>query len=90
MALFKQYLPAFFEHNDGDLNKINFETADELLAKEFFINHSKQENFSHFAMSDNAIMKVINNGIYLVIGFVDDSSLLNNLPTLDFENPLGK
>jgi hypothetical protein len=77
MNKFTQHIPNFASGLDPLI--IEFNTFDELLYSEFFI---KQKNmfvdFSHFALSNNRIILVRDNGYWWwVLGKIDDVS---NIP----------
>ena len=82
MNWFKQHIPSFFDVDEKP-KKINFNTTEELLNLEIVKRYGKREDFSHFAISDNTIMEISNNGMHWwVVGFIGDPSLVD-LPKWD-------
>lgn len=71
MNRFKQYIPAFVDGFDPVC--FEFETTEDLLNNEFVIYHSKKNGFSHFAMSDNCLMKISDDGFdWRVLGYIQN------------------
>lgn len=76
---FRQHIPPFVEV-DRRPAPIPFTTVDELLALEV-VQRCKDEAFSHFALSDNALMAVSDDGYkWWVVGFIAQPEQVD-LPT---------
>ena len=76
MNKFIQHIPTFVE---GCTPKdYLFETTEQLLQTPLFLEASQRKNFNHFAISDNYIMQVCDNGkFWWVMGTVLDSSSID-------------
>jgi len=70
MNIFTPHLPNFVD-NSVPVKSYNFETTEDLLQLEIVVEHSKDDGFSHFALSDNYLMKILNDGFeWWVIGYI--------------------
>ena len=77
MATFRQHIPAFVDI-DGPPPMAEFSTTDELLALEVVQRYGKGPDFSHFAMSDNRLMEISDEGFkWWVVGSVSDPSAVD-------------
>ena len=77
MATFRQHIPAFVDI-DGPPPVAEFSTTDELLALEIVHRYGKGPGFSHFAMSDNHLMEISDEGFeWWVVGSVSDPSAVD-------------
>lgn len=71
MNKFIQHVPSFV--SGVDPTEFEFDKTDELLSSEYVSRFSKNANFSHFAMSDNRLMSISDNGFHWwVVGFISD------------------
>jgi hypothetical protein len=73
---FWQHIPAYV---DGDRpGPVTFSTTQELLALPVVQRYGKGADFSHFAMSDNALMEIADDGFYWwVVGHVADPTSID-------------
>lgn len=70
MNRFKRHIPAFVDVDRPDW--IPFETTADLLNLEIVKRYRTDTNFSHFAMEDNALMVISDNGFHWwVVGFIE-------------------
>lgn len=76
---FIQHIPGFV---DGcDPLRYDFSTTQELLDKPLFKRATENPKFSHFAMSDNCIMEITDDGFHWwVLGTIEKPELVD-LPT---------
>lgn len=71
MNKFKQHIPNFVDVDDQPM-WIPFETTIDLLNIEIVKRYGNHEGFSHFAMSDNHLMEISDNGFrWWVIGYIE-------------------
>jgi len=69
MNLFIQHIPSMVDIDPP--TEIPFETTEELLALEIVKRFGEHPNFSHFAMSDNRLMKISDEGYHWwVVGYI--------------------
>jgi hypothetical protein len=81
MNSFIQHIPPFVDVDAPAASP--FETTEDLLALEVVQRYGKRPDFSHFAMSDNALMEISDGGHHWwVVGFVADPEQVN-LPKWD-------
>ena len=72
MNWFIQYIPDFVDVHKRP-KKIPFETKEDLLNLEIMKKYEKQPDFSHFALEDNRLMGIFEDGfLWWVIGYIDD------------------
>lgn len=69
---FKQHIPNFVDVSKNP-EWHDFETINQLLALEVVQRYGKGDKFSHFALSDNRLMEVSDNGLrWRVVGYIKD------------------
>ena len=74
MNRFKQHIPNFVDV-DKPSKWIEFESTEDLLSLEIVQRYGKRQNFSYFALSDNCLMEICDDGFYWwVVGYIDDPS----------------
>ena len=72
MNKFVQHIPSFVDHR-GETPAADFETTEELLNLEV-VKRYIHEDFSHFALSDNCLMAVSDDGFkHWVVGFIKNA-----------------
>jgi len=82
MNKFRQHIPTFVD-TDKPLPIYKFETTEELLRLEVVQRYSKWEKFSYFAIGENYLMIIGDDGFYWwVVGYVDDPTTVD-LPKWD-------
>ena len=71
MNEFKQHIPCFVDIDPPSPNLYEFETTEELLNLEIVQRYGKEKNFSHFALNENRLIEVSDNGYYWwVVGYI--------------------
>lgn len=77
MATFKQHIPAFVDLGATPAVE-EFSSTEELLALEVVRRYGTRKDFSHFAISENELIEVNDDGFdWWVIGSVSDPSIVN-------------
>ena len=75
MNRFKQHIPAFVDVDEKPLWH-NFETTEDLLSLEI-VKRYIGKYFSHFALSDNHLMEISDDGFsWWVVGYIEDPSVV--------------
>lgn len=75
MNTFTQHIPRYV---DGTPKSLNFETTDDLLSLDGVHQYTNDKGFSHFAISDNCLMSISNDGFnWWVVGYIKDVSSIN-------------
>jgi hypothetical protein len=71
---FRQHIPGFCSGLEP--TTFEFKNTEELLSSDFFIKQkNSRKDFSHFALSDNRIMLIAEEGRWWwVVGYVDEPS----------------
>jgi len=79
---FTQYIPAFVDARGGKPYSIEFRTTEELIALKV-VQRYIRDDFSHFAMSDEHLMAVSDDGfVHVVVGRIQYPKLVD-LPPWD-------
>ena len=69
MNEFRQHIPNFVDIKAPLLDK--FETTEDLLNLEIVQRYGKRKDFSHFAISDNCLMEISDEGFHWwVVGYI--------------------
>lgn len=72
MNKFTQHIPAFVDIDRDADRSFEFETTDELLNHEIVQRYGKGDNFSHFAISENHLMEIKDDGFHWwVVGYIE-------------------
>jgi hypothetical protein len=83
MNTFRQHIPAFVDCGEDSPPLHEFETTADLLALEVVKRYSQNKGFSHFALNDNLLMEISDEGFrWWVVGRVSDPSSVS-LPEWD-------
>jgi hypothetical protein len=84
MSIFKQYIPTIVDDRGMSRCVINFDTSQDLLLNSYFDHYKQLPNFSHFAMSENTLMAILDDGfIWYVLGFISDLNSVADIPLWD-------
>jgi len=75
MNEFRQHIPDFVDIESPPPCK--FETTEDLLNLEIVQRYGKGKNFSHFAIRDNCLMEILDEGFHWwVVGYIKTPSQL--------------
>lgn len=78
---FRQHIPAFVSGETPE--SFPFNTTEELLSLEVVQRYGKEPDFSHFAISKNALMEISDFGLkWWVVGYIEHPDQVN-LPEWD-------
>lgn len=81
MNEFRQHIPNFVDIDAPPPSK--FETTEDLLNLEIVQRYGKGKNFSHFAISDNCLMEISDEGFHWwVVGYIKEPDKVD-LPKWD-------
>lgn len=73
MNWFLQHIPGFVDIEEKP-QKIPFETTEELLNLEVVKRYSSNPCFSHFAVSNNLLIEISDDGTHWVVGYIGDTT----------------
>ena len=77
MNKFKQHIPNFVDFGKAP-EWIEFETTEDLLNLEVVQRYSKRRDFSHFAISGDLLISILDKGYkWWVVGYIEDPTVVD-------------
>jgi len=77
MNRFKQHMPSFVDIGESP-EWIEFDTIEDLLGLEIVQRYGKCKDFSHFALNENHLLEISDEGFYWwVVGYIENPSAVD-------------